>query len=425
MQFSLGGARAPVTQTIDQGALVELLKGFDPFERLDEDDLMLLASRSQLETTGKGSRLFDVGDQDPWLFCLMEGALELVAGDGRRLTIDAGTSRARKPIAQLKPRVYSAVTTTPARYVRIDGSGFSEIEPPDESDSYLVSEVVDGLGGESEDVHQNRLRSDRLVLPTLPDVAVTTCRLVDNDDADAAEIANAVSRDPVISVKLMKAANSPIFYARSAINSLDRAVARLGLRTTRQLVVSFSLRDVFQSTSPMLKQRMRALWDHSVEVSALSFLLSQRLSVFTPEEAQLAGLIHDVPVVPILGYAQTQPDLVERPGVVDSLVKRLRPEIGERLLVSWNFPDHLLSAVVDADDWWRDKSAEPDLADLVVVAQLLSFIGKPSPPDVPSMTRLPAFRKISDGRLTPEDVMHMIAEAEQQLAELRSLFSAE
>ena len=171
----------------------------------------------------------------------MEGTLELVAGDGRRMAIDAGTTRARRPVAQLKPRVYSAVTTTPIRFASIDSSGFSEITPAIETDDYLVAELQEGDLGAASDTHQDRLRSERLILPALPEVALTTCRLIDNDQVDSGTVAQAVSRDAVILAKLMKAANGSIFYGRSTINSLDRTVSRFGLRTTRQLVSFFRL----------------------------------------------------------------------------------------------------------------------------------------------------------------------------------------
>ena len=97
-----------------------------------------------------------------------------------------------------------------------------------------------GLGAAS-DTHQDRLRSERLILPALPEVEPITCRLIDNDQLDSGTIAQVVSRDAVILAKLMKAANSSIFYGRSTINSLDRTVSRFGLRTTRQLVSFFRL----------------------------------------------------------------------------------------------------------------------------------------------------------------------------------------
>jgi len=97
---------------------------------------------------------------------------------------------------------------------------------------------------------------------------------VDDARADCPIIATAVSRDPVISAKLMKVANSPIFYGHSTINTLDRAVSRLGLKTTPQLVVSFALQDVYRSKSPVLARRMLVLWNHSVEVAPRCFLLA-------------------------------------------------------------------------------------------------------------------------------------------------------
>ena len=70
MCFSLRASRAPVKQVVERVTLIEALKNFEPFERLGDDDLVLLATRSQLETTGKGAKLFGVGDEHPWMFCL-------------------------------------------------------------------------------------------------------------------------------------------------------------------------------------------------------------------------------------------------------------------------------------------------------------------------------------------------------------------
>ena len=423
MFLSFGDSEPAVQTGMDTNTLTRTLREFEPFDRLPDDELTVVVTRARVEGAKKGNQLFDVGDDDPWVFCLLEGSLDLISGDGRKIRIDAGTERARRPIAQLKPRKYSAITTSPVTLLRIDCSGFGEIAYalPTEDD-FTVLEVESTCADPLHDVHCQHLLSGKLSLPSLPDIAVRTCRLVDQGEAGSDQVAKAVSSDQVISAKLMKVANSPLFYGQSTIANIERAVVRLGLSATRQLVVSFSLHELFQTSSSMLEQKMHALWEHSVEVAAICAVLSSGLKRFNPDEAQLAGLLHDISIVPILSYAEDHPDLLHNPEALDRLIAESRAPVGKRLMESWNFPQHFLASVVEAEDWWRDPSPEPDLADLVIMGQLISFLGKSRLPDVPNMSRLPAFQKISGGRLTPESLLALIDSAEEQTEEIRAVF---
>lgn len=406
---------------LGRSGVIECLKAFSPFDSLSKEDLILLSTRSRIEDISKGHRLFDIGDEDPWIFCLLEGSLRLVAGDGRAHQIQAGTPQGKRPVAQLKPRKYCAVATTPGRCVRIDGTGFGEFGTGIKVRDYFVTEIMEDPAVDPSNGHFQRLLEDDFELPSLPEVAMETCRVMDDKNCDIAMLAKVVSRDIAIAAKLVKAANSPIYYGKESIETCERALFRLGMNATRQLVLTFSARELFKAKSGPLKKRMQLLWEHSTEVAAICRVLAKRIGGFDPEQAQLAGLLHDIGAVPIVSYAQSQPDLSKDPEVLDGLIDVLRKEIGGRMLKSWNFPAPLIAVVTQAEDWWRDSEPSPDLVDLVVVGQLLSFIGKSSLPDVPNISRLPAFEKISRGRLDPASVLALLDETDEEIAEARAL----
>jgi HD-like signal output (HDOD) protein len=125
----------------------------------------------------------------------------------------------------------------------------------------------------------------------------------------------------------------------------------------------------------------------------------------------------------VLRYAAGRDELLGNAQTLGYLEAELKAEIGERLLRSWNFPEPLVVAARDAEQWWRDDRTEAELADLVVVAQLIALLGKPGRAQVPSMVRLPAFQKVSRGRLDPAATIALVDQAREQIAEVQAILA--
>jgi HD-like signal output (HDOD) protein len=100
-----------------------------------------------------------------------------------------------------------------------------------------------------------------------------------------------------------------------------------------------------------------------------------------------------------------------------------RSRVGAMILEKWNFPSSLIEAAQSADDWLRDSTGEADYADLVIIAQLHSFIGSPMMPKIPRMDELPAFRKLAGNGLTPKLSIDIIQEAKHEIEQVRALLS--
>lgn len=276
--------------------------------------------------------------------------------------------------------------------------------------------LVDKFVGEMLD----DLKNNRLKLPVLPEVALKVREAVNNPDAAAATIAKAVSSDASIAARLLQVANSPLYRGNASISNVQNAIARLGPPLVRNLVTSLLLKQLFQSKSPILKQRMQKLWEHSTQVAAISHVLARKLTRLKPDEAMLSGLIHDIGVLPILVKAEGSPQLLDNPVLLEELVTKLHASVGRLILEAWKFPPQLVSVAAEHENLAR-VSDEVDYTDVVTVANLHSYLGTKHPHASVKFTDVPAFTKLG---LTPETSIATLEEAAGEMKEVKSLLAA-
>lgn len=133
-------------------------------------------------------------------------------------------------------------------------------------------------------------------LPTLPTVALQIIELVQQPDVGIDELAEAISRDPALSTKVLKSANSG-FYSRSrSVTRLKDALMVLGLRTVKTLSLSFSLVGPLRANEGGGFDYI-AFWQRSLLTASCARSLVARLDKTQKEEAFLAGLVHCLGVV--------------------------------------------------------------------------------------------------------------------------------
>lgn len=123
----------------------ELLRQFDQLCDLDRRQLMFLASYCRMYRASPGFRLLKRGSQDDNTIFLVQGEVELKAADGARRSIKAGTPEARRPIAQLKPRLYRVKAVTPVIFLQIKdvsiAQAFREARAMPEDDETTTSQL--------------------------------------------------------------------------------------------------------------------------------------------------------------------------------------------------------------------------------------------------------------------------------------------
>ncbi len=266
------------------------------------------------------------------------------------------------------------------------------------------------------------IAANRIQLPTLPEVALRVREAVESEDSNAAAIAEIVTQDPALTARLLQVANSALYRGARAIDNVQMAVTRMGLKLVKNLVVSLAMRQMFQATSDALDHAFRRIWNDSVEVASIARVLATGVRGLEPEQAMLAGLIHNIGALPVLTKLDLELGFDADRALVDRLLSEIAPALGRDMLREWQFADCLVEVPVACLDLERVRD-EADYADVVLVARLeqLASSGKLNPETCPmEWPRYSAFARV--GVDTEITVLEMEGPAEQ-IAEVRSLLA--
>lgn len=124
-------------------------------------------------------------------------------------------------------------------------------------------------------------------LPTLPTVLDEVTKLVEDPNSSTEHIAKVISYDQVLSAKVLKMVNSPIYGFPGRISSIQHALVLLGFNVIRGVIISTSVFDVMTSS-------MVGLWDHSVGCAIACTEIAKAAKLKDPEEYSVSGLLHDL-----------------------------------------------------------------------------------------------------------------------------------
>ncbi len=407
----------------------ELLFDLFPLTHLTENERELFCSQARRYSARAGSRLIELGSLDDRALYLLKGKVKLEASDGRCHVIAAGTEDGRRPISHLVPHWYNVTCLSKVEYFWVENFML---------DNLLARQNRGGEDVQNLDVNPklfkhklfqriyHDLSEDRLAMPTLPEVLVRVQSVVEEQELEE-ELMAVVTSDPAICAVVLKIANSAVYRKEGAVDSVHDAVAAIGVKPLKNILVKNVTKGLHYSYSPEIIKRVQAVWWHSAEVAAIAYALAKLLKTFDPHRAMLLGLLHDVGMLPIYYYADRYPELLDKRQSLDDLVKMLHGDLGALIFASWKFPEQFVKVSNDADDWHYDSHQQHDYSDLIMMAQLHSFIGKGEEkrllaiPDehLPTIVELPAYEKLGLAELTPENSMWLLEVAKAKLAELK------
>jgi putative nucleotidyltransferase with HDIG domain len=245
----------------------------------------------------------------------------------------------------------------------------------------ILSELID------------ELENDKLVLPSLPEVALKVRDTLDDENASTKDVAKVISTDAALSAKLIQVANSPLMRGSKHIDSVDMAVTRMGNTTVRNIVNGLIVQQIFQPTTEVTDNLFRQFWEHSTEVAAISHALAGFARI-KGDQAMFAGLVHDIGALPIIKYAEDIPELLDNPQILQEIITELHTTIGTALLSKWEFPQDIINVAAKHEDLQRNHEGAPDLVDVVIAANLQSYMGKDHPMAQINWAEVPAFAKL-------------------------------
>jgi HD-like signal output (HDOD) protein len=192
-------------------------------------------------------------------------------------------------------------------------------------------------------------------LPPMPAVATKVLSLLQSPETNFSQLGETISSDPAVSARLLKVANSAFFSLKRQVKTLDHAIAIVGERTLRSLVLAASLEGMNKSYGLLEKM----LWEDSIGCAVGARFLARHFNAVDPEEAFLAGLFRHLGKI-IMNYSDPENyrSLAEAvyagDGSFDELEGRFFPYahavVGAAVLNKWNFSDDLIQCTLHHDD---------------------------------------------------------------------------
>ncbi|MDN5848779.1 MAG: HDOD domain-containing protein [Nitrococcus sp.] len=404
----------------------DMLEGLIPLRELDKAALAVLAAEAEIEEHPAKTLLARRGASDRRIRYVLSGEVLVLEDDGtRRSLIGMGNAGiAQQPLGLEDPYPFNAISCTEVKLICLSRQQIQERLQAILPRASQVDEVGEADGAVGDRLFYRLIQDlmqDRLALPSMPDIALRVRQAVNDPAAGAPEVARIIQADPVVAARIIQAANSAIFAGKKVADTLNAAVVRLGLKSVREIIVAATMREVFQTKHRLLSWRMAELWTQSTLVAAISAVLSRRLDGFNPERALLAGLIHDIGVVPILAYAHDYDELARDAALLDNTIAAYRGQIGAMILRRWNFPDELITVVLEAENWQRVQEGKADYADLILASRLQSYSGTEASRNYPSLDDLPAYARLGLGELGISERAPILAEANEEIAAVQRL----
>lgn len=237
------------------------------------------------------------------------------------------------------------------------------------------------------------IENDDLVLPTLPEVALRVREAAEDPNIGIPELSKVIGNDAALSARIIKVVNSPLLRTSKEITDLQMAVGRLGVNYTCNLATGLAMEQMFQATTDVVDRKMREVWKKSTEIAGICHVLCKHYSRLQPDQATLAGLVHQIGILPILTYAEEHNELLADAISLNHVIEKIHPIIGEKILRTWDFHEALAVVPGQHLDFTRN-SPTVDYVDIVQVATLQSYLGSDHPYTQLDWSQIPAFAKL-------------------------------
>lgn len=218
------------------------------------------------------------------------------------------------------------------------------------------------------------LSAEELLFPTSLSITLKIRHALNDANAPTDKVARIIGAEPVLSAQILRLANSVAYNGgtNTHITDLRQATIRLGFEMVRNVALAVGMKQLVQTkASSESPQLLNGLWNRSIRVAALSFVMSKKLTRLHPDAAMIAGLLHDIGKFYILSRAHSFTDVFVNQEALWDVIDRWHLSIGAAILESWDVAEEIRVAVLDHRDLQREHRGPPDLTDVVLAADIL------------------------------------------------------
>jgi len=185
------------------------------------------------------------------------------------------------------------------------------------------------------------IRAGTISIPVIdPNVAALQQFLV-REDFTMNEVADAISRDPALTLGVLRIANSAQYSRGAQVTSLLDACARLGAQRVVALALEVAVRDQFTLDEEPLRSVMQDLWRNAAVTARIAEALGRMLGRVDSEKLYVFGLLHNLgETVCVKLFAETKMMGATTPNLerMAHEVAKIHEHFGSVVAMSWKLP---------------------------------------------------------------------------------------
>lgn len=199
-----------------------------------------------------------------------------------------------------------------------------------------------------------KIQSDSLVLPTLPEIAIKIREAADDPEANLMAMAEVIAQDPALSARMVKVANSAFMGRSVKVETLNQAVTRIGLRQIKNIATAIAMEQLFVSKNELVREYMDKSWQKTVNVASVAMAVMKFWQEQNKHESlnldtlTLVALVHSIGVLPILTEAERHEEVFANPSFLEAAIKKMAGKLGGAIMRSWEFTGEFVEV---AENW--------------------------------------------------------------------------
>ncbi len=216
-------------------------------------------------------------------------------------------------------------------------------------------------------------------LPSFPKVVQKALNMLEDPDVLIVDLAEVLKYDPGITANILKITNSAHFGLSQQVTNLETALALLGQRQVREVLVA-------SASLPYLARPLRGyhmesidLWAHSIGCALTSEVLSSYIGFDAADSLFTAALLHDIGKIVLNIFVGARLDEIQAIALQENItfseaewrvVGGDHAVIGSQLLRFWEFPHEIVRAVRNHHD--PDLYIQNDLSALLALSNIIT-----------------------------------------------------
>ncbi len=190
---------------------------------------------------------------------------------------------------------------------------------------------------------------------SLPDTFFQLSKMLNDPRYTADDFGSVISKDPALSIRLLKIVNSPYYGFPSRIDTISRAITIVGIDDLQNLILATSVVDTFDSIPDDLVD-MTSFWFRSVNCAVIAKILAEKCAVLHAERLFIAGLLHDIGSLIIYSqFPEESKKILEKSNydrqqivaLENQMIGFSHIDVGAELLRHWGLPNSLSESVMN------------------------------------------------------------------------------